>query len=351
MVTGCAQFKPVAPSFTSNLKTDEDVILLPTNAHFDATQQAWVASIHGWVFEPEPESMWRHAVVNSLRSFIDVTDAQRPLFEQRVRMFLVDNERKKQIIIGINGKAYQAPDSSANGHFEFTVTLPVGKSACQNHVTANVLMNSDDKRVFTGDIQCPDETGISVISDIDDTIKQSNVLDKKELMKNTFVRPFTAVPSMPDLYRHWAKQGYAFHYVSSSPWQLYPFLNQFLIDSGYPSGSMHLKQVRLKDSSFMNLFATPEEGKIPTITALLERYPKRKFILVGDSGEKDPEIYATIAKQYPDRIIKILIHDVAAARDRLSATIFAELSADQWMIFTDADQLPKHNVVTIKPDR
>ena len=180
-----------------------------------------------------------------------------------------------------------------------------------------------------------------MISDIDDTVKQSNVLDKKQLMKNTFLKEFTAVPGMANVYQHWQTQGAVFHYVSSSPWQLYPALADFFTRSGLPNGSMHLKLFRVKDSSFFNMFDSPEEGKIPTITKLLEAYPHRQFILVGDSGEKDPEIYATIAQRYPKQIKNIYIHDINNSQERLNA-VFKDLKQIRWLAFKDAKQILPH---------
>ncbi|KAI7884280.1 hypothetical protein K492DRAFT_125198, partial [Lichtheimia hyalospora FSU 10163] len=47
---------------------------------------------------------------------------------------------------------------------------------------------------------------------------------------------------------------------------------------------------------------------------IVKDFPKRKFILVGDSGERDPEIYRMLYDRFPDQIIKIFIHDVTSER-------------------------------------
>lgn len=322
----------------SNLGKDETVVMLPTNAYYDADQKRWHAQIHGWVFEPERDSVWRNNLVKSFAFVVGVQDQERELFAERMRMFLVDNKPDRHMILKLNGQIYRAPATGDNGHFEFDVALPDNANQCSSWLNASVVTAHGDERQFRSEIQCNENTGVSVISDIDDTIKDSHVLDKKELMKNTFVREFRDIPGMAALYQHFARKGYQFHYVSSSPWQLFPALDVFLQKRGFPKGSMHLKLVRFKDSSFMNLFATPEEGKIPTITALFDRNPQRQFILVGDSGEKDPDIYKTIFKKYPHRVRKILIHDVARKPDQLRQ-LFADLPADKWAIFNTPDEL------------
>ena len=59
--------------------------------------------------------------------------------------------------------------------------------------------------------------------------------------------------------------------------------------------------------------------KLRTVNKLLRRYPKRKFILIGDSGEKDPEVYLQIARNRPDQVVQILIREVYTGSDLLNA--------------------------------
>jgi len=304
------------------------------------------------VFEPETDSLWRKGLISSLALFVgvDKKSADGKRFKQRTAMFLVDNERSKDIVLSTSGQHFSAPTTGANGHFEFNANLPEGSSHCTNWLTLKVQTRDKDHRQFNGKVQCLNHNGISVISDIDDTIKNSNVLDKKKLLKKTFLKEFSAVKGMSTLYQHWNQLGYQFHYVSSSPWQLYPVLNEFIDVQSFPRGSMHLKLIRVKDSSIFNLLATPEEGKMPTITTLLDTYPKRRFILVGDSGEKDANIYATIAKKYPGRIIKIYIHNVTGDKDKTRIeAIFKGLPQKQWVVFTHTNEILSQHAL-LNPD-
>ena len=324
----------------TNLKTDENVILFPTNARFLEASSAWELDLHGWVFEPESDSIWRNGLITSLAKIvgIDKHTPEKNLFDARVRMFLVDNERNKNIVIQAEDRYFRSPATSANGHFSFRIVLNTGKQGCQDGFNLRIHTQKNDWRDFRGYMQCISNTGVSVISDIDDTIKISNVLDKKKLLKNTFTKTFRAVPGMPAVYKKWKQQGRVFHYVSSSPWQLFPALDEFMQTNSYPRGSMHLKLVRLKDTSFFNLFSSPKNGKIPTITSLLKAWPQRKFVLVGDSGEKDPDIYAHIAREYPDQILKIYIRDVRNNRVAVEK-IFDGLPREKWQVFSDANKI------------
>ena len=89
------------------------------------------------------------------------------------------------------------------------------------------------------------------------------------------------------------------------------------------------------------MFASSLETKPPQIIAIIKRYPERKFILIGDSGEKDPEVYAQIQQQFPQQIIKILIRNVtqeSADNDRFQ-TLFKDLNPKHWQLFNTADEI------------
>jgi phosphatidate phosphatase APP1 len=150
--------------------------------------------------------------------------------------------------------------------------------------------------------------GISVISDIDDTIKMTGILQGvKTVLGNTFFKKTNDVPGMADVYNEWYRKGVAFHYVSNGPWQLYPMLDQFFRDHRFPPGAAHL---RMYDGISAVLQDQPGQTKQDRIIDIFNDFPHRRFILVGDSGEKDPEVYAEIARRFPDRVVCIFIHDV-----------------------------------------
>ena len=148
---------------------------------------------------------------------------------------------------------------------------------------------------------------------------------------------------MAAFYRQLAEQNHAsFHLVSSSPNQLYPELQTFLDDNNFPSAEFHLKSFRLNDSSILNIFDEPTGAKTKAIESILERYPKRTFILIGDSGEADPEIYAQIARNHTDQIAAIYIRNVTQQprTDARYQATFEGLPDDLWQVFTDPDELP-----------
>ena len=334
--------------FAAELKADEQLMLFPTIGSRVAAGDGWLIDIHGLAFEPENRRIAR-LILRKALGFDDATLSadEKKTFAERTGYFLADNERGVDVMVRIGSTDYPAGRSMANGHFRAELTMPekiltLDKSLIgDREIPVSVLVR--DGRKFSGTVHLLEAKGISVISDIDDTIKVSQVLDRDELLKNTFVRPFRPVPGMAGIYRAWATNNdAAFHYVSGSPWQLYVPLAEFVRSNGFPAGSFHLKQFRVKDETFLDLFTKPEVYKPTVIEPLLKRFPERRFILVGDSGERDPEIYGALARKFPGQVRRIFIRDVtnqSAESDRYRLA-FDGISGELWKIIRDPAELP-----------
>jgi hypothetical protein len=337
-----------------SIARDEDVLLFTTSGSLDTAGQIWRIPLHGWIFERETDSWWRAALQKGILELLELGPADRhsEILKRRLEMFLVDNERGKTLTAVLNGKPYPVGPSGANGHLEALAEVSASAlqpAAASRIQTALAVITAADGRRFEGRIQLPGIHGLSVISDIDDTIKISQVLDKEALLANTFLREFEPLPDMASVYRRWAARGAAFHYVSASPWQLYPELNLFLAKAGFPQGEIQLRYLRVKDRSFFAFMRASRAFKIRTIEALFRRYPKRKFILVGDSGENDPAIYAAVARAHPQNVSKIYIHLVSPDPDHRKsvAELFRDLPRSCWDLFNTGAQLD--NFATMRP--
>lgn len=323
----------------SPLKSDEDIFFFPTSAN-QIENGKWNVPVHHWVFEKEESSISRKFSQYLLSEAIETLgvseeQAHSSTFKQRLMWFLVDNERNKEIDISLHETKQTLSLTEANGHAHSAMVLekiPEAKKGAWLSYQVNVP--EDEKRTFQGKVQLIPKTGLSVISDIDDTIKVSNVLDKKGLIKNTFVKPFEATEGFPDYYAKLQKQGAYFHYVSASPWQIYPSLKPFM-DKHYPQGTVYLRKFRLKDSSLLDFLKPSVEYKTKQIQHIIQRYPKHQFILMGDSGEHDPEVYADIYQQFPKKIQAIKIRAVKGSdlsTERFSKT-FNQVPKSIWELF------------------
>ncbi len=335
----------------SSIKDDERVVFFPTYAYRVDRGRAWSIAIHGVIFEPEEDSRKRAALLGLLRRVLRLTRQQTEtaVFKARTRQFLVDHEGGKHIAVRLGDRVYPAGTSARNGHFTTTLKLPASEAErlrpaggqLPDWLTFRAVTRPDDGRTFAGRVQLIEPEGLSVISDVDDTIKISMVTNQRALLANTFLRKFEPVEGMPKLYQEWAEAGAAFHYVSASPWQLYGPLSAFRRSEGFPPGSFHMKLFRLKDSTAFDLFGSQQEYKTGVIERILADFPRRRFILVGDAGEQDPEIYGHVARKHPEQVVRVLIRLVegADAEPARFERAFQGVPDDRWRVFDDPGEV------------
>lgn len=159
----------------------------------------------------------------------------------------------------------------------------------------------------------PRDAQFGVISDIDDTIVYSNAIRKLRMIvslafSNARTRkPFKGVGAF---YRALHRGKNPVFYVSKSPWNLYVPLVEFMEIQGLPAGPLLLREFALR---------MKKNHKTEAIESILGTYPQLPFILIGDSGEQDPEIYSDIVHRFPQRIRVIYIRSVHPAETRIRA--------------------------------
>jgi len=329
----------------AQVRPDEELLFFPTAARLNESGDAWLVPIHGWIYEPERSSLARRAVLSRIAGELELEDGEeRTTLTERTRWLLVDNERGKVIEVAIGDERFRLPPSAEDGHFEEVLTLPlddVERRAVDGRLTFRAVLPDGDEREFTGAATLVSPAGLTIISDIDDTVKISEVRNRKRLLRRTFIEPLAAVEGMAARYNDWSAQGADVHFVSASPWQLYSTLQQFLADSGFPPAIWHMKRMRLKDPSVLRLFDDPYEYKLAEITSILAAFPQRQFVLIGDSGEKDPETYGELARRFPEQVVQIAIRNVTdepADADRYDAA-FRDVRPGSWQVFREPAEI------------
>jgi len=326
--------------FVRSVGDDEQIIFIPNTARVLANGNIEL-HVDAWIYELERRPGLSRILAHYLDLDLDsITDAERELFIQRTQLFRVDSQNSMRLSIKLPDAArHTLLQSAAGGRVSERVVVDAPYLTPQSQwVEFTAIMAPGDTRVFQGRSLLMSERGLSVVSDIDDTIKYSNVLKKKLLLLNTFTRPFLALPQMAQRYQAIAAAdpSTSFHYVSSSPLQLYPPLAGFLADSGFPAGTVHLRE----STSVRNVIpqhADSRNHKLGTIRRLLADFLERRFLLIGDSGELDPEIYGEIAREFPRRIEGIRIRDVTGdpRQSERYDQAFARLPPNLWELFGD----------------
>ncbi|HEU5146441.1 MAG TPA: phosphatase domain-containing protein [Chryseosolibacter sp.] len=181
----------------------------------------------------------------------------------------------------------------------------------------------------------PVDAEYGIISDIDDTIVKTTATSLIAMSRNTFFHnahtrlPFAGVAEFYkslQLGRN-GKRNNPFFYVSSSPWNLYDLLIDFLDINDIPEGPLLLRDFGLdagKES------ASHMGHKFKEIKNILLAYPHLNFVLIGDSGQEDPKIYREITSQFPGRILAIYIRDVQLSdREKIAIDISRQLAEEK----------------------
>ena len=201
----------------------------------------------------------------------------------------------------------RVPDVRGNRPWKSATVRIVGNSAVTPEESATAA------RILTP----PETARVGIISDIDDTILHTGITNLLTAAKLTFLqnarsrKPLAGVASLyraiqdgivPD-----QLQNNPVFYVSSSPWNLFDLLEDFLDMNNIPAGPILLRDIGFDEGKFI------KEGhghKLTKARMVMDAYPDLPFVLFGDSGQEDPKLYAEAAVERPEQIKAIFIRDV-----------------------------------------
>jgi phosphatidate phosphatase APP1 len=342
----------------------KELTAYPSYGHRDERDASWVVSLRVWV-RKRRDFIADDIAVEAFERNLDaeLTAEERAVLKERFADFIADDDSFERVEFQFEGdtRVYKFDGrTDFNGLVEQTFRLPAATfDALRDEGGWLTYAARSDDAETRGRVRLLEPEGLSVVSDIDDTIKVTEVPAGGEtVLRRTFLMQYEAATvgglkdgeaerQMRDLY--WelydqnARRDVSFHYVSGSPWQMFKLLDQFLVNrtqdrtrEGFPEGTFHMKSVRknlLDPDSWQDLlnFARGKkatlEQKIGQITELMVNLPRRRFILIGDSGEMDPEVFLALDRMFRDRgqVERIIIRDVLG--DRLKHPKIEVLSA------------------------
>jgi len=268
---------------------DVEVTIYPTYGFLQGTE--WIIPLRGWVHQ---DRRLPDRVINELaQAIIHCNDAEISNFSSRFDDFLDDSRSNQAVVIQFDGdnQRHTFQLSDLNGLIEMTIRLPAAivdalrsqQNSGDDWISFSVV--SDGHR-GNGKVHLIGSKGLSVVSDIDDTIKVTEIPGNKDVvLKNTFCRPFVALNDMVARYRDLGDA--VFHYVSGGPWQLYSPLSAFIANAGFPVGTIHLnyypKNFLSEDTrsllidSICGSLSRTYNHKVEQITRLMEQFPEREL--------------------------------------------------------------------------
>jgi len=187
-----------------------------------------------------------------------------------------------------------------DGHFIKKVPLTHQSSVKHGDVmTLTTQVRSSPEHPITGTAIAMGPEGFAVVADIDDTIKDTQVIRYAKMFRRAFISEYQPCPGMDAYFRllHRQSAQTSFHYLSGSPFWVLPALQSFLKDSDFPVGQVQLAKFRFKDPETLIRIPQYVDFKRVNVRKLMKDFPRRKFLLYGDSGQNDAGAYAGVLRE------------------------------------------------------
>ncbi len=230
---------------------------------------------------------------------------------RKIKQLTSDEIKEKAIFATIQGDRYKTIGDD-EGYFEFSIKSKKTLQQGYEDVTLQIDNNPQKQRVklpiFT-------QKSFGIISDFDDTVIISDVTNKLKLSKNILLKNYKQREIVPNMIERFEKilsknpkdMPTPLFFVTGSPQQLFGSIEQFLSYHHFPKHILITKKIHGDDTDpLLDQFAY----KIEQIEALFALYPKMKWVMFGDSGEKDREVYTFLAKKYPSKVKEFYIRDI-----------------------------------------
>jgi phosphatidate phosphatase APP1 len=241
------------------------------------------------------------------------------LTRMRAMLAIYNSQEVPGVSVRIEGYG-QAHDVVTDEEGYFHLEMAIDQSLPATTQWEQVAMSVPDGETEQAIVQVPvmapgSDQHWGIISDIDDTVVETGATNFVKNWRRVLVeRPQErlAVPGAASLYKMIARDHVAparpFFYVSSSPWNLYGFITEFLELNSIPHGPMFLKDYGIDSNKLID--SGHDEHKLAAIETILAFYPEFRFLLIGDNGQRDVTIYAKAVKDYGTRVAGVFIRDV-----------------------------------------
>lgn len=226
------------------------------------------------------------------------------------------------------GSAETIVMTDEEGYYDIRLTPPEERDTAEAWHPVVLQLTGDTAARYgsveaTGQILIPPpDAAFGIISDVDDTVLKTGASNLMTMVRTTLAgnaRTRVAFRGVDAFYRALVHGGGSslrnpLFFVSSSPWNLYDFLVDFFRLNDIPDAPILLRDLGVDETKFIK---SGHGHKVEKVQRILSTYPDLPFILIGDSGQEDPELYQQVVEAHPDRILAVYIRDVTMPeRDR-----------------------------------
>lgn len=233
---------------------------------------------------------------------------------RRVRQIKSNDIPKTKIIATIKEQTFETL-SDSEGYFEFSITLTQALTTGYENIELQIINNKHKHHTMATIVDYNSEGITGILSDFDDTVIISDITSWFSMARLIVFKNYKQRKIIAKMAEHYKKilsqnPSYApsmLFFLSGSPQQLFHPIENFLTYHHFPKHLLFLKKIEGENQDpLFDQFAY----KVEKIERIMELYPNVKWIMFGDSGEKDKQIYSAITQKYPDKINAFYIRDV-----------------------------------------
>jgi phosphatidate phosphatase APP1 len=275
---------------------------------------------HVFKFSPLPRTKYGKSVIHNTWALL--------------RLFIVKPLAEANVTMQWEGQTY-ATKTDKDGFYKFDwkekPPLPQG----WQEITIRASINNQIIASSKGSVYVPYDTQYGFISDIDDTFLISHSASLRKRLYVLFTQNARSRQPFEGAVKHYQLLAYGntspgapnpFFFVSSSEWNLYDYILEFVTVHQMPRAVLLLNQLK-QFSQLLKTGQNNHQTKFTRIARILETYPKQRFVLLGDSSQQDPYIYEAIVKHFPKQIHAVYIRDVYKKNQQKARDVLAKIEA------------------------
>lgn len=286
-----------------------------------------------------------------------VDDSRWRNFKKMYKRFMTWKIPEAQVEATFEGLT-QSATTDEEGYFEFRMNLsepitdPNPWQQVRLELVDEVVKNQRHPEIYSNVFVPSELVEFGVISDIDDTVVPTGAKRMLEMLKTTFIgNAHTRIPfpGVAAFYQALSKGlvGYEnnpFFYVSSSPWNLYDFLLELMRIHNLPQGPLMLRDIGLSREHL--IAGSHTAHKLLQVERIFEIIKDIPFILIGDSGQHDAEIYLQVIRDFPGRVKMVYIRDIDPGSHEKVVKISGEMKklGVEMKLITDTVEAARHAV-------
>lgn len=268
--------------------------------------------IHNYIGYASPSSIFlKGRVLENEAILEEKTDSAIKNLIQNLKRFGTYEVPDVKVDIVVKDQKWEVK-TDREGYFTLDAKWDYVNNEASNWLSADVKLEDLHKKADI--FYASPDAKFGVITDIDDTVLQTNVTSffKLKMLYATFFKDAhqrKPMEGIVDLFTKFARGSNPFFYISHSPWNIHDVLLDFIKMQNLPKGPILLRDYGIKPTGHFS------NHKIESIKRILHNHPDLPFIMLGDTAAEDTDYYIELAHEFPGQVLAIYIRQTKNSRN------------------------------------